>query len=186
MDLKQILDIWAQRLRLYRRQEDGATAIEFGILAFPYILLIVGIIEISLMFAAQSVLDHAVSNAARLVRTGQLQDLPQATQIAGFEDAVCDYAGFLMDCDEIQYYVDDLTDFAEAATIAEPEFDEDGNMIITGFSLGGSSDVVFMRVVYRYPVMTPLLSQFIANTEDDRRILMSTNVLKTEPYEFGI
>ena len=185
MDLKQILRILARHLRLYTRCENGATAIEFALVSFPFIFMIIGIIEMSLMFTAQSVLDRATSNAARLVRTGQLQQLSGAAQQTAFEDAVCDYAGFLMDCSQIQYLVQDIEDFAEANTFAAPEFDEDGNMVVTGFSLGGSSDVVFMRVVYRYPIVTPIMAQFLGNSEGNKRVLMSTNVLKAEPYEFG-
>ncbi len=55
------------------KNRDGATAIEFAFLAMPYLLLSLGIIELSLMFASESLLEGATSRAARTVKTGQLQ-----------------------------------------------------------------------------------------------------------------
>ncbi|PZO82058.1 MAG: pilus assembly protein, partial [Micavibrio aeruginosavorus] len=49
---------------------------------------------------------------------------------------------------------------------------------------GGASDVVLIRVLYNYPVMTPLMGSMLATiSTDNTRRLVSTVVLQTEPYE---
>jgi hypothetical protein len=62
-----------RRLLRFRRDERGATVIEFGLVALPFFGLLFAIIETALVFFAGQALETAVSNAARLIRTGQAQ-----------------------------------------------------------------------------------------------------------------
>lgn len=55
-------------LRRFARSTEGSNAIEFAILAVPFILLIVGIIQISIYFVAQAALDIGVSKTAETLR----------------------------------------------------------------------------------------------------------------------
>ena len=57
----------------FRRDEDGATAVEFGLIALPFIALMMATIEIALVFFAGQALETAVDTASRLIRTGQAQ-----------------------------------------------------------------------------------------------------------------
>ena len=52
---------------------EGTTAIEFALLAVPFFTLIMGIIEMSIMFATASIFEGATGTAARMIRTGQIQ-----------------------------------------------------------------------------------------------------------------
>ncbi len=185
LDLIQIANKWIRApLRRYSNEEDGVAAVEFALVSFPFLFLIIGIIEMSLMFTAQSVLEYSNSAAGRLIRTGQLQDLTIEEQIDMFEETVCDNASFLMDCDQIQYQVQTVPDYASAQTIPAPEYDEDGLLVDSGFDIGGSSAIVFVRVVYRYPITLPIMQQLLSNYEDEFRMMISTSVLQTEPYDF--
>ena len=49
----------------------GSAAVEFGILAIPFFLLVFAIIEVALQFFVAEILDTATSQAARLIRTGE-------------------------------------------------------------------------------------------------------------------
>ncbi len=51
----------------------GATAVEFAIVAPVFFFLIFLIAETAMIFIAEQVLDNAVFESARLVRTGQAQ-----------------------------------------------------------------------------------------------------------------
>ena len=53
--------------------EDGAVLIEFALLAVPFFALIFAILETSITFLAQQVLDSALQDATRSIRTGQSQ-----------------------------------------------------------------------------------------------------------------
>lgn len=147
----------------------------------PFVLITVGIIELALMFTAQSLLHESMFTAARLVRTGQLQDSGGNGETM-FRDAVCGFSEVLIPCNRIQFHVREVPDFASAGE-DEPEFDEDGNLTDTSFDAGGPSSIVVIRVVYNYPLRTPLMGSIFANRGDNRRTMLSTMVLQTEPYQ---
>jgi Flp pilus assembly protein TadG len=163
---------------------DGATAVEFSLLALPFVVMIIGTIEIALMFTTQSLLDASTSTAARLIRTGQIQQSDAGDQEQLFRDTLCDFASILIPCGEIQFQVDNLDSFGDADGAPPPTFDEDGNLQNQGFSPGGVSDVVLIRVAYKYSIITPLMQFVLTNRGDGSRLMMSTIVLQTEPYEF--
>lgn len=162
------------------KREEGATAIEFAFLAFPFFIMLIAIIEISLLMANASILEGAANTAARLIRTGQIQQ--DADPEAMFQQALCNHAR-IMDCERIQYMVTPLNNFGEAQDF-EPSFDEEGNMEDEDFEAGGSSDIVMIRISYMYRLLTPLVSEFFSDYPNNQRLLMSTVVFETEPYEF--
>lgn len=178
---------WRWRLRglAYRRDENGATAVEFGLVALPLFTLIMGIVEISLFFAAGLVLEGASADASRLIRTGQAQ-MSGAPETM-FSEALCDRSRTMLDCDRLQYEVIRVAGdrFGNAGN-RPPAFDDDGNLIPQGFDAGNSNDVIMVRTVYRYEFLTPFLGAMI--TGDAGRnwsTHMSTVVIKSEPYIFG-
>ena len=79
-----------------RRDEGGATAVEFAIVALPFIALLVAILETALMFFAGQAMDTAVDQAARMVRTGQAQQ--QGLDINKFKEQICGQISLLFDC----------------------------------------------------------------------------------------
>ena len=171
---------------LYLEDKEGTAAVEFSLIGIPFIFTIVGIIEMSLMFASQSLLEYATSQGARMIRTGQVQ---QGGGEAEFRDSVCEAVaitperGFIP-CDEIQFQVQVLDNFAEAEDVDPPTFDEDGNLEDQSFDAGGVNDIIMIRVAYRYEVLTPLMGTMLSNNNDNTRFMISTTVLQTEPYEF--
>ncbi len=170
-------------LKRYRKQEDGVVAIEFALLFFPFFLLIMGIIELSLFYASGVTLEGAATSASRLVRTGQAQNAadPQAT----FEDALCAQVGALVQCDDITYEVVNLgSDFSTAQT-TEPTYDADGNLQSSGFDAGAPETVIMIRAAYRHEFLLPLLGQLLGDdTGTNSSLHLSTVVVKTEPYQF--
>lgn len=165
----------------WNKNQDGSTAVEFALIGIPFILMVIGIIEMALMFTAQSLLEASTSEGARQVRIGAVQ---QGGGEDLFRDTVCDYAGLLMACDDIQYQVVSIDSFEDAQDFPDAEFDEDGNLQDQQFDAGGVSDVVMIRVAYRYVIKTPMMQLMLTNNNDNSRILLSTVVLQTEPYEF--
>lgn len=168
-------------LKGWGKKTDGTTAIEFSLLVIPYLILSLGIIELAVMYTAASLLEGATGSAARLIRTGQVQ------QAAGdpeqmFRDAICDYATVLISCEDVEVEVIQMDSFADFDSYA-PSYDEDGNMNSSGFSPGGSNDRVLIRTAYRYDMMTPFVGPLLAGA-DGSILFMSTIVLQTEPYEF--
>lgn len=164
------------------RREEGSTAIEFALMFIPYLFLSVGIIEMSIMYASASLLEGATGSAARLIRTGQLQQ-DGGDPEALFREAICNYATVLIDCDDVIIEARQMNSFNDYEAFAA-EYDDDGNLMSQGFEAGGASSRVLIRVGYRYDMMTPFIGPLLAGA-DNSRFFMSTIVLQTEPYEEG-
>lgn len=168
-------------LRRWWRGEDAATAVEFALVAFPFIYLLVGIVELSLMFAAMSTLDAATNDAARLIRTGQVQQTNGDPQEM-FEDLLCSKINVFLSCSGVQYEVITMNGFSDFASYPA-SFDEDGNLQSSGFDPGSVDDVVLIRAAYRYPLLTPLLGAAFADGPNNTKLMVTTVVLETEPYD---
>src|SRR5688572_23018363 len=105
------------------REERATTAVEFSMIGIPFILMIVGIVEMALMFTVQTVIQQATFDASRLIRTGQLQQGDLGDPETAFRQAVCDFADLVVPCAEIQYQVEKLDNFSDAED-NPPEFDD--------------------------------------------------------------
>src|SRR3954454_1059157 len=83
-------------VRRFARGEDGVAAVEFGMVAAPFLALMFAIMETSLVFFAGQTLETAVADSARLIMTGQAQasGLTQDT----FKTEVCKRIAGLFDC----------------------------------------------------------------------------------------
>lgn len=169
-----------RHLKSWQTENEGTTAIEFSLLAVPFVFFVMGIIELSIMFLNQAVLNGAVYDASRMIRTGQVQQSADPEQT--FSDALCEHASLLMDCAQLEYQVEKLDSFADADI--EPVLDEDGHMVAPPFDAGGISDIVIIRVTYLYPFMTPGIGQIFADYGQNRKLLMATTVFESEPYGF--
>lgn len=168
-------------VKIWRHNREGSTAVEFALIGIPFIFMIIGIIEMALMFTAQSLLEASTAEASRLIRTGAVQE---GGGEQAFQDELCDFASTLIPCPDIQYQVQSMESFGEAQEFPPASFDEDGNLENQDFDAGGVSDVVMIRTAYAYPIKTPMMQLILTNNSSSKRIMVSTVVLQTEPYEF--
>lgn len=167
-------------VRRFVRQEDGATAIEFSIVAAPFLALVFAIIETAIIFFAGQTLETAVSDSARLIMTGQAQaqNLTQST----FKDKVCTKVYGLFNCATgMSVDVRTYTSFT-AATTVKP-VDANGNFVDNfTFSPGGPGQIVVVRLMYQWPVYVSLLGFNLADISGGKRLLMATAVFRNEPF----
>src|ERR1700761_8011540 len=89
--------LWRRRFDAFVGDMRGVAAVEFALIAFPFFILIFGLIEVVMIFILTSTLDYGVMEAARRVRTGELQNSGQG--LAEFKTAVCGELFNLLDCD---------------------------------------------------------------------------------------
>jgi Flp pilus assembly protein TadG len=170
-------------IRSWVRRQEGTTAIEFSLMAIPYFMLTIGIMEVSIMYASACLLEGATNSAARLIRTGQVQQAEGVDPQEMFRDAICDYASVLLACDKIVIEVRPMDSFTDYDALAA-QYDEDGNLVSQGFDAGGSNNRILIRVAYRYEMLTPFIGPLLVGA-DNSRLFMSTIVLQTEPYDFA-
>src|SRR3954454_7454455 len=82
--------------RRFASHDDGVAAVEFGIVAAPFLALMFAIMETALVFFASQTLETAVADSARLIMTGQAQS--QSFDAGQFKTSVCSKIGGLFDC----------------------------------------------------------------------------------------
>ena len=173
--------------RTWLRDDSATTAIEFSLIAIPFFTLILSIIELGLMFSAATMLEGATGKAARLVRTGQIQQAAgdAASQEQLFRDELCRRAVVLVQCNEIEVEAINVGSFSDSDNFAA-QFDGDGNLVSSGFDAGGVSSVILIRTAYRYTLMTPFVNLLMGENGTGTRYFTSTVALQTEPYEFDV
>lgn len=165
------------------RENKGTAAIEFALVAVPFVLLVASIIEISVMFAANSIMLGATQDAVRAVRTGQVQVISDPDEAEDFfRQQICDHIPIrLVDCNAIQFSVQVLDSFAEADTT--PGVDEEGNLADDTIDFGEAEDIVLVNVLYYHPMLSPVTAAFYADSPNNTKLLTATFVFQTEPYD---
>ncbi len=161
------------------RQQDGAVAIEFGLVAAPFLALVFAIMETAIVFFAGQALETAAMDSARLIMTGQAQT--QGFDQTKFKQAVCGKIYGLFDCNAGLYVdVKSYTSFASVNT-AKPITNGVVNTA-TGYVPGGPGDIVVVRLMYQWPVYVSLLGLNLADVTGGKRLLVSTVAFRNEPY----
>ena len=85
------------RWQQFAQNRRGAAAVEFALIAAPFFFLIFGLLEVCLIFIMSTVMEHAVSEAARPLRTGEAQQAGM-TDIQ-FRQALCSEFFGILECD---------------------------------------------------------------------------------------
>jgi Flp pilus assembly protein TadG len=168
-----------RRFRLqFQSCRDGSAAIEFGLLALPFITLLVAILETALVFFAQQVLQTASSQSARLIMTGQAQT--QGMTGAQFQQAVCANASNMFDCTGLYVNVQTFASFGSIVS-TPPLQNGQFNTASMVFKPGNPGDIEVVQVYYNWPVITGLPGLTLANNGNNR-LLVGTAVFRNEPY----
>lgn len=146
----------------FARQQDGAAAIEFALVAAPFLALIFAILETALVFFAGQTLEAAASDSARLIMTGQAQTASY-TQ-ADFKTQVCNrLAGGLFNCSTGVYVdVKTYTSFSSVNT-ASPIVNGVFDPTKVAYSPGVQGSIVVVTLYYQWPIYVTLLGNKLSN-----------------------
>jgi len=161
------------------RDRKGAAAVEFAMVATPFLAMLFAITETTLVFFAGQTLETAAADSARLIMTGQAQ--MQNFDQAKFKQAVCDRIHGLFNC-VANLYVDVKTYKAFADIDTKNPVDANGNLKSDsfGYQPGGPGDIVVVRLMYQWPIFVPLTG--LVDSSGNKRLLMSTAAFRNEPY----
>lgn len=169
-----------QRARSLRRDERGATLIEFALLAVPFFALVGAMLETAIVFLASAVLDSGVQDTSRLIRTGQAQE--SGLDLAGFRSELCDNLLGLFDCSKLRIKVSLITDFASASTPLPVDEDDGEWMLEESYSAGVGKSIVLVQVYYQWPTLLNLAGFNLATLPNNNRLLGAATVFKNEPF----
>jgi Flp pilus assembly protein TadG len=166
-------------VRRLARQQDGAVAVEFGLVAAPFLALVFAIMETAIIFFAGQALETAVADSARLIMTGQAQT--QGFSAAQFKNQVCAKIFGMFDCQNgVSVDVQKFSAFANVTNtspVSNGTFTPPNN-----YNPGGPGDIVMVRLFYQYPVYVSLLGFNLSNLTGGKRLLAATAAFRNEPY----
>lgn len=164
------------------RDERGFTAVEFAMVAMPFLMLLFGTIAVGLYFFTTFTLENAVEKAARQIRTGQAQMAGKTT--SEFKADVCSYAPGYVDCDNnLRVNVTSFSDFGSVTT--PPCVNSAGDLIPEPTSAavpGAASEVVLVTVCYEWELAGALPFLKLGDMDNGSSMIRASTTFKTEPY----
>lgn len=134
------------------RDRRGATTVEFGLVAVPFLVLVFAILELGLVFLASGLLDTATAEAAR--ESSMAGNAP--TEAAVAEQICAAMPTFGRNCD----------------TALEVSLDTLG-------AGSGQSAIVVVRAVYRWPLISPLIGRALP-ADDGTISFVATSAFRLE------
>jgi len=177
--------------RRWRSDESGTTAVEFAIVATPFVFLLFGLVSVCLYYFADFSMENATWQAARAVRTGQLQQstgaytgiTTNADRQKALKKAFCDKAFLFADCtSKAVVIVQSNTGFGG---ISPPSCTSNGVVITdsaAAFSTGATSSVVLVTICYPWDFGGKLPLFKLANLTSGALLMQASAAFRTEPY----
>jgi Flp pilus assembly protein TadG len=181
------------------RSARGETMIEFAIVAPMLILLMIMVIDLGIMLTAQTLLDGAAQDSARLIRTGQIY--AQNDSITPVENQICADMAPIMSTTNCQsnivFEVQTFSGFASVSfTACTHTSYQSGSGTVCSFTPGVATQIVGLRLTYNRAFMIPWVGACLtggncwfgagskgANTGGSNTVpLMSTVVFQNEPF----
>lgn len=171
----------ARIARRFMRQQDGAAAVEFALVAAPFLALTFAIIETAFVFFAGQTLEAAAADSGRLIMTGQAQTAGYSA--ADFKTQVCSRIYGLFDC-STGIYVDvkSYSSFASVNT-TPPVTNGKLNTSSMTYSPGTVGDIVVVSLYYQWPIYVTMFGNKLDNLSGGNRLLAATSVFRVEPYK---
>jgi Flp pilus assembly protein TadG len=167
------------------QDERGSVAVEFAMVALPFIFMMLAIFELGLYFVVATTLENATGNAARMIRTGEMQ-LAGTANAATFKTKVCSSLSWLgSSCtNNLTVDVRKLTQFTNPNPPSPVQNGNFNNASMT-FVPGAPEDIILVRTFYKWPLLTNALRGGLQATGESggTAVITSTVIFRNEPYE---
>jgi Flp pilus assembly protein TadG len=176
----------------FRHENDGATAIEFSILALPFMVLIFGILELAIVFFTTTSLNHSLVTNTRDIRVGASEaicgdiDRIKTDVCTTFNTKGC-FDNLNLNISRVnsnQFNASVLGQF-QAASFTVNETDDTveavgGNVLDTGIT---GNEIVLVKAVYQHDLILPGQLTRLANFGlKNKRVITVTQAMRTEPF----
>ena len=143
----------------------------------------VATLQTAIMFLGMQVLDSAVEDASRMVKTGRAQ--AAGYSLANFRTLLCGYTYNLFDCNQIKIKVQKITNFTSAtpnATVQTCSSSTCTWTITEAFAGGAGRDIIQVSAYYRWPLMIVMPYFNLKNQPDNYRLISAIRVFRNEPF----
>lgn len=168
------------RLRSFGRDRRGATAVEFALVALPFLMMVLAIIEYALVFLVTSSLESATTDAARLIRIGDAQKKQMTA--ADFKKVVCDNMGWLSgECSSKMFVNAQVFTSFGSQTSPQPISNGKFDSSKLQFAMGGPGTIVMVTTYYQWALLTPALLS-LSNITGNVDVVSAKAAFRNEPY----
>ena len=169
-------------MRIFRRfskDRKGSTAIEFAILALPFMVIIFAILEIAIMFFMDSGLDAAMHKAVRQVRVGTAKSA--SWDINKFKATICAEMAYSFSCSANlkvrATVVTDMSSVSKVYPIVNGVF-----TLTEDFNIGGSGNYVLVQAFLTWDPVLKLYTFSGGRLNDGKYVLGAAELFKNEPF----
>ena len=185
--LKRLFSPMRKRGRAFARDDRGTTAIEFGILALPFFTIVFAIIETSMVFFAGQILDSAVQDAARKVRTGEANGYT----LSQFRTEVCNGLFSIFKCADLKISVKTIPTFSQVASnfitpivpnCTPTSLNNYCWQVAEQYQAGAGDSIELVQVFYKWPTIINFGGFNLQNQTGGGRLLSVVRVFSNEPF----
>ena len=177
--------------RRFRKEEDGATAVEFAFVALPFFALLFGIMGLAIVFFVNSALVHSTAEAGRLIRVGNFQACGGVDE---FKALVCGNMKGMANCWKNVRI--DVVEGESFKTIALPDIPpvqprddtQSGSDAVPQtpngvYNANTAGDTMVIRAVLHYRLaLPPLLTRLDNPAGSGARTMVATTAFRNEPF----
>ena len=176
------------KLKAFRHASQGTTAIEFGAVAFPFLMIVMFILFVSLTLFYRTTLDYATQKAARALMVGTPQTAGQTATEFRTNTLCPNLTLVFFDCSKLTINLVTVTETAEPTAYVNFVTPDLSALIVPPPSInycpgvGGSYEV--LEVLYPLPIyLAPFASS--ASVVQGQFLLLSTATFRNEPFAGG-
>jgi Flp pilus assembly protein TadG len=165
-----------------RTADEGATAVEFAMVAGPLIFILFATLELALVFVVSTMTESALSRGARTIRTGQQQNGADVSA-AAFKDAVCGHMVFLEEHCQGHLTID-VRSTGQFTSAGAPDPVQDGEFDSSEltFAPAGPNQIMLVRGFYQWPLITPFLEQALGALDGNIAVIHAADTFRNEPF----
>jgi Flp pilus assembly protein TadG len=160
----------------------GATAVEFALIAPAFLGTLIAVFETTLFLFAQQAMQNAALQASRVFMTGSAQS-GGMTQTQ-FQNSICPLIQPLLTCSALMVDVQNYSSFSSANT-STPTLTYNAQGQVTNswsYSPGNPGDVMVVRLVYQWKTVGGPLGFVLSNLPNNMAEVMGVAAFRVEPY----
>jgi Flp pilus assembly protein TadG len=173
-------------VKTFASNEAGTTAIEFAMVAPPFLMMVFGIINTGMFFYSVNSLDRGLEDSSRRIRTGELQNLGTVTA-GSYKTMLCDAATAYVDCANVQVLIQSQTSWAalgaqscQSGGTLTPSTGPSNTSLSTLTGTAGA--IVLITACYKWEFAKYLPFLKFGSLADGSALIQSSTAFKTEPY----
>jgi Flp pilus assembly protein TadG len=161
---------------------NGATAVEFALIAPAFLATLFAVLESTLFLFAQANLQDAAAQAGRLFMTGQAQNA--GTTESQFENEICPMISALFTCSKLMVNVSAYTSFSTASATAPTLTFSSGGAVTNSWSYtsGTPGQVMVVQLIYQWPIVSGPFGYVLPNISNGTTEMMGVTAFRVEPY----